>query len=50
MDFVFQVKFLYNEAHERGVEDAETQLDKLLPELTDFCNYIREFFLVTNFC
>ena len=43
----FQVKFLYTEANERKVEDAEQELEKLLPELTDFCNYIRDFFLVT---
>ena len=29
----------------KGVEEAETHLDKLLPELSDFCAYIRNYFV-----
>ena len=38
-------KFLSEEARERGVEDAEAYLEKVLPELTDFCDYVRKFFV-----
>ena len=33
------------EARERGVEEAELQLEKVLPELTEFCDYVRKFFV-----
>ena len=28
---------------ERGIEAVDDQLDKLLPELTHFCNYVRDY-------
>ena len=38
------VEFLTEEAKERGVEEAEVSLEKVLPELTDFCDFVRAFF------
>ena len=37
--------FLNEEARDRGVEEAETHLEKVLPELTDFCDFVRKFFV-----
>ena len=34
----------FNEQSEKGIsEDADANLDKLLPELTRYCNYVRDY-------
>jgi hypothetical protein len=39
----FQIAFLNSEIEKDGCERAEDQIDKLLPELTHFCGYIRDY-------
>ena len=39
----FQIVFLNSEAEKDGSESADDQLDKLLPELTHFCGYVRDY-------
>ena len=39
----FQIAFLNSEVEKDGCERAEDQIDKLLPELTHFCGYIRDY-------
>ena len=38
-------RFLYDEIETRGVMDATPYLEALLPELSQFCQYIRQFIL-----
>ena len=37
--------YLYKESEERGVANATPYLEKLLPELTHFCRYIRQLLI-----
>jgi len=37
-------KFLNEEAREKGIEEADAYLEKVLPELSNFCDYVRKFF------
>jgi hypothetical protein len=39
------VAFLHDESSQGRSESAELQLDKLLPELTYFCGYVRDYVL-----
>ena len=40
---MFQVVFYHGEAEKGTSEEAENFVDKLLPELTAFCNYVRDY-------
>ena len=41
-------RFMYDEIEEKGVQAAQPYLENLLPELTQFCHYIRQFILEHN--
>ena len=41
-------RFMYDEIEEKGVQAAQPYLETLLPELTQFCHYIRQFILEHN--
>ena len=45
MDFVLQISFFRSECEKEDAVRADEHLDKLLPELTHFCNYVRDYVL-----